>query len=77
MSSSAYYDWTRGWRVNHKRVERVMRAEGLAGLAPRKRVRTTVPGTATGPSAGSDRARLRPRRARPSLGLRYQLPAHR
>ena len=30
-------------RVNHKRVARVMRAEGIAGLRLRRRVRTTVP----------------------------------
>lgn len=30
-------------RVNHKRVARVMRAHGLAGIRLRRRVRTTVP----------------------------------
>ncbi|QGK70789.1 IS3 family transposase [Allosaccharopolyspora coralli] len=33
----------RGWVVNHKRVERLMRAHDLVGVHPRKRVRTTVP----------------------------------
>ena len=32
-----------GGRVNHKRVARVMRAHGIAGLRLRRRVRTTVP----------------------------------
>lgn len=34
----------RGRVVNHKRVERLMRVNDLVGVAPRKRVRTTVPG---------------------------------
>ncbi|MEU1393089.1 MULTISPECIES: IS3 family transposase [unclassified Nonomuraea] len=34
---------TAGMRVNHKRVERVMREHGIAGLRLRKRVRTTIP----------------------------------
>lgn len=33
----------RGWVVNHKRVERLMRAHDLVGVNPRKRVPTTVP----------------------------------
>jgi transposase InsO family protein len=32
-----------GTRINHKRVERVMRAFGIAGLRLRRKVRTTVP----------------------------------
>jgi len=32
-----------GGRVNHKRVARVMRAHGIAGLRLRRRVRTTIP----------------------------------
>jgi transposase InsO family protein len=32
-----------GLRVNHKRVERVMRAHGIVGLHLRKKVRTTIP----------------------------------
>lgn len=32
-----------GDRVNHKRVARVMREHGLAGIRLRKRVRTTIP----------------------------------
>ena len=31
-----------GTRVNHKRVERLMRAHGIAGRCPRRRFRTTV-----------------------------------
>lgn len=34
---------TPGDRVNHKRVARVMREHGLAGIRLRKRVRTTIP----------------------------------
>ncbi|GII89688.1 hypothetical protein Ssi03_76780 [Sphaerisporangium siamense] len=34
---------TAGMGVNHKRVERVMREYGIAGLRLRKRVRTTIP----------------------------------
>ncbi len=36
-------------RVNHKRVARVMREQGLAGLRLRRRVRTTVPDPADQP----------------------------
>lgn len=32
-----------GWRVNHKRVERVMRTFHIVGLHLRKKVRTTIP----------------------------------
>jgi transposase InsO family protein len=32
-----------GARVNHKRVARVMRAEGIRGYVKRRRVRTTIP----------------------------------
>ena len=32
-----------GERVNHKRVARVMRAEGIRGYVKRRRVRTTIP----------------------------------
>jgi transposase InsO family protein len=32
-----------GQRVNHKRIERVMRAHGIIGVHLRKKVRTTVP----------------------------------
>ncbi|MFI5775387.1 IS3 family transposase [Streptomyces sp. NPDC051658] len=32
-----------GWRVNHKRVERVMRKFHIVGLHLRKKVRTTIP----------------------------------
>ena len=32
-----------GERVNHKRVARVMRAEGIGGYVKRRRVRTTIP----------------------------------
>ena len=33
----------RGWRVNHKRVERLMRAHGLVGVHKPAKVRTTIP----------------------------------
>ncbi|GAA1900768.1 hypothetical protein GCM10009736_81380 [Actinomadura bangladeshensis] len=32
-----------GWRVNHKRIERVMRAFDIVGVHLRRKVRTTVP----------------------------------
>src|SRR5690606_16162219 len=32
-----------GERVNHKRVARVMRAEGIRGYVKKRRVRTTIP----------------------------------
>ncbi|MBZ3913700.1 transposase [Streptomyces acidiscabies] len=32
-----------GVRVNHKRVARVIRAGGIVGFHPRKKVRTTIP----------------------------------
>jgi putative transposase len=33
----------RGWRVNHKRVERLMRAHGIVGYRPRRRRNLTKP----------------------------------
>jgi putative transposase len=33
----------RGWRVNHKRVERLMRAHGIVGYRPRRRRSLTKP----------------------------------
>jgi transposase InsO family protein len=36
-----------GTRVNHKRVARVMRSHGIAGIRLRRRVRTTVPDPAS------------------------------
>ena len=33
----------RGWKVNHKRVERLMRAHGIVGVHKPARVRTTIP----------------------------------
>jgi transposase InsO family protein len=38
-----------GQRVNHKRVERVMRERGIVGVHLRKKVRTTVPEPAAAP----------------------------
>lgn len=38
-----------GRKVNHKRVERVMREHGIVGLHLRKKVRTTVPESDTAP----------------------------
>jgi transposase InsO family protein len=35
--------WDQGQRVNHKRVERLMRRHGIVGLHLRKKHRTTVP----------------------------------
>jgi transposase InsO family protein len=33
----------RGWRVNHKRVERLMRVHGIVGVHKPAKVRTTIP----------------------------------
>ncbi len=32
-----------GWEVNHKRVERLMRVNGLVGIPEKRTVRTTIP----------------------------------
>ncbi|HSH59616.1 MAG TPA: IS3 family transposase [Acidimicrobiales bacterium] len=33
----------RGWKVNHKRIERLMRLHGIAGVHKPAKVRTTIP----------------------------------
>ena len=50
-----------GVRVGPKRVERLMRVEGISGLAPRKRHRTTisVEGVRPAPDLGEPRVRAR------------------
>ena len=40
----------RGWRVNHKRVERLMAAHGIVGHRPRRRRGLTKPDTAIPPA---------------------------
>ena len=40
----------RGWRVNHKRVERLMAAHGIVGHRPHRRRGLTKPDTATPPA---------------------------
>jgi transposase InsO family protein len=40
----------RGWPVNHKRVERLMRAHGIVGYRPRRRHSLTRPDTAAAPA---------------------------
>jgi putative transposase len=40
----------RGWRVNHKRVERLMAAHGIVGHRPRRRRGLTRPNTAEPPA---------------------------
>jgi putative transposase len=40
----------RGWRVNHKRVERLMAARGIVGHRPRRRRGLTRPNTAEPPA---------------------------
>ena len=40
----------RGWRVNHKRVERLMATHGIVGHRPRRRRSLTKPDTATPPA---------------------------
>ena len=39
----------RGWVVNHKRVERLMRVNGIVGVHKPARVRTTIPAEASPP----------------------------
>jgi putative transposase len=39
----------RGWRVNHKRVERLMRAHGIVGHRPRRRRSLTKPDSTAAP----------------------------
>jgi putative transposase len=40
----------RGWRVNHKRVERLMRANGIVGYRPRRHRSLTKPDLAAPPA---------------------------
>jgi transposase InsO family protein len=40
----------RGWSANHKRVERLMRAHGIAGYRPRRRRGLTRPDTTAAPA---------------------------
>jgi putative transposase len=40
----------RGWRVNHKRVERLMRSHGIVGDRPRRRRSLTKPDAAAAPA---------------------------
>jgi putative transposase len=40
----------RGWRVNHKRVERLMRAHGIVGYRPRRRRSLTRPDAGAAPA---------------------------
>jgi len=42
--------WRRGWRVNHKRVERLMATHGIVGYRPRRRRSLTKPDVATPPA---------------------------
>ena len=42
----------RGWRVNHKRVERLMAAHGIVGHRPRRRRGLTKADSATPPAPG-------------------------
>lgn len=39
----------RGWVVNHKRVERLMRVHGIVGVHKAPRVRTTIPAEVVSP----------------------------
>lgn len=43
-----------GWRVNHKRVERTWRREGLK--VPKKQPKRAASGSTTGPACGYDRS---------------------
>jgi putative transposase len=42
--------WRRGWRVNHKRVERLMATHGIVGYRPRRRRSLTKPDVAIPPA---------------------------
>jgi putative transposase len=42
--------WRRGWRVNHKRVERLMANHGIFGHRPRRGRSLTRPDTAAAPA---------------------------
>ena len=39
----------RGWLVNHKRIERLMRVHGIVGVHKPPKIRTTIPAEATPP----------------------------
>lgn len=51
----------KGRRVNHKRVERLMRAHDLVGITERRRVRTTIPAEDAPPLPDLVRQQFRPR----------------
>ena len=42
--------WRRGWRVNHKRVERLMGTHGIVGHRPRRRRGLTKADTSAHPA---------------------------
>ena len=70
-------DGADGPRVNHKRVARVMRAHGIAGVRLRRKVRTTVPEPADQKVPDLLRPGLHRGRAEPALRRRHHLPADR
>jgi transposase InsO family protein len=52
--------WRRGVKVNHKRVERLMRLHGIVGYRPRRRRGLTKPDAATPPAPDLGRPAVRP-----------------
>ena len=67
----------RGWRVNHKRVERLMAAHGIVGHRPRRRRGLTKAGHRHPTRAGPGGAAVRPRPAGRGLVRRHHLHPHR
>ena len=63
----------RGRRVNHKRVERLMRAHGIVGVHKPAKVRTTIPAEDAPPLPDLVGRRFAPGRARCRLGRRHHL----
>ena len=66
-----------GHSVNHKRVERLMRERGIAGVTRRHRRSLTRADKQAGACTGPDRPRLHRRPAGDAPGRRHHLSAHR
>ena len=64
-----------GHAVDRKRVARLMREEGLAGVSRRRGTRTTCPGTGPACDAGLGRTPVRSPSSEPVLGGRHHLRA--
>lgn len=66
-----------GERVNHKRVARVMRLQGIRGYVKKRRVRTTIPEPSGQEVPRPAQARLHRPGARAALRRRHHLSADR